>query len=62
MDSVSCSLLSKLLALDNDLDVFLVSSARIVIAPPKRSLILALQAEMLAGGAVWRTFVALLSS
>ena len=57
-----CILLFQLLALDDDLDVFLVSSARLVVAPPNWSLILALEAEMLAGRAVGRDFVTLLSS
>lgn len=55
-------LLRELLALDDDLDIVLVLSAHIVVAPPHWSLILARQTEMFACCAHGRTLIALLSS
>ncbi len=48
-------------ALDDHLDVILVLSPRIVVAPPHWPLVLADEAEMLARGAHGRTLIALLS-
>ena len=56
------SLLRELLALDDHLDVVLVFSPRLVVAPPHRPLVLALQPQVLACRAQGRTLVALLPS
>lgn len=52
-------LLRELLALDNHFDVVLLLPARLVVAPPHRPLILALQAEVSARRAHGRSFVTL---
>lgn len=55
-------LLRELLALDYHLDVFFVFPSHVVVAPPHGSLVLALQAEMLAGCAHGSSLVAFLAS
>lgn len=61
LDSMRC-LLGELLPLDDHLDVVLVLSPRIVVAPPHWSLIFADEAEMLACCAHGSTLITLLSS
>lgn len=55
-------LLLELLALDNDLDIFLVLAPQVIIAPPLRSLVFALKAEVLARCAEGCALVALFAS
>lgn len=55
-------LLSKLLALDDGLDLFLLVTASIIVTPPDRSLVFADEAEMFAGAAETLVLIALLSS
>lgn len=61
LDSM-CGLLSKLLALDDVLDVFLVLATEVVVPPPHWSLVFAAETEILASSAHRRAFVALLAS
>lgn len=56
------SFLGELGALDNGLDVLLLLLALLIVAPPHGSLVITLQAEMLAGLAGRVAFVALLPS
>jgi hypothetical protein len=55
-------LLRELLAFNDVLDVLLVLAAGIVVTPPNRSLVLALQTKVLASSAHGISLIALLSS
>ena len=54
-------LLRQLLPLDDHLDVVLVISPRVIVAPPHGALVLAREAEVFAGGAGGGALIALLA-
>ncbi len=57
-----CGLFVELLPLDYHLDIIFLDASLVIVAPPGRPLVIALQSQVFTGRTTRRAFVALLSS